>query len=203
MCETKRRYLCQDEKANKTGFWIFQKFWDMNYRSKRTRTYADFVGSNLYKVLVAFGKYIQDINAVRPEYFVEFLLKGEVAVDRWMSPVIYESYIRELNKKESPSAALERNFLLMEQWASTSGEDWTDFFRKVPCPLATSWIISGRVSPWVLYVAPSAAMLLDRMSEEQLTLIQKNVEPKFWAVKLEKHAAEVDVMRDELTAAGL
>lgn len=203
MCEQKRRYLRKDEKTVKLGFWVYCKFYELNYRGQKPRTYEQFMKSQFYIAFTEFGKYLHDINAVNPQAFTEFLMKTGVPIDKWRQPVVYETYMRELAKKETASAALERNFLLMQQWSVNTGEEWTDFFRKVAPAQATLWIKSGRISPWVLYTAPSAVELMARMSPEQMQLIETAVDPRFWAAKLDTHKEEVESIREELEAVGL
>lgn len=203
MCDMKQRHMTRDEKHVKLGFWVYCKFWEMNYRHVKQRTYEQFCTSSFFIAFTKFARYILDINAISPNAFVEFLLKSGLPIDKWHHAAVYETYVRELNKKESPSAALERNFLLMQQWALETGEPWTEFFRKVAPAQATSWIRSGRISPWVLYLAPGAHDLYARLSPEQTELIYTALDPEFWSLKLEQHAEDVDMIREELIAAGI
>lgn len=202
-CEQKRRYMDRDEKHVKLGFWAYARFYEVAYKGTKVQTYDLFSKSQFYKAFVKFGRHVLDINAVAPYQFVDFLIKGKVPIDNWCSQVVYDLYVRELAKRESPDAALERNFLLMQQWSLETGEPWTDYFRKVPTPLAVMQIRSGRISPWVLYTAPSASELLGRFSAEQTDLVIQAIDPNFWGVKLEQHAADVEVIRTTLEEAGL
>ena len=203
MCEKKRRFGDKDLKHVRMAFLVYQRFYEINYRSKKLKTYDQFIDSRFYIPFVTFGRYLQDINAINPMAFVDFLIKLGLPIDKWKSPTVYETYIRELNKRESPDAAVERNILLMQQWSSESGEHWTDFFRKVKPPLATLWIRSGRISPWVLFVASSAAELFGRMSDEQMQIVESVLDPGFWGEKLENHKEEVEHIRSILDEAGV
>lgn len=203
MCEQKRRWLDQDTKYVKLGFSVYKRFHEVNYRGHREKTFDDFIKSSFYTSFTKFGRYLLNLDAINPKGFVDFLIKGEVKLSKWESPLVYETYIRELNKKETPDAALERSFMLMQQWANDTGEPWTDFFREISPVLATQWIKSGRISPWILFTASSAKDLFDRLSEEQLALVQSNIDPDFWAVKLRRAGDDVDFIREQLDAAGL
>lgn len=203
MCTKKQRFIDRDEKHVKLAFWIYQRFYEIACKGRKQQTYDQFAASQFYLAFTRFGKYIHEINAVSPQAFVDFLIRTQVPVDRWTSPPVYEVYLRELNKKESADAALERNFLLMQQWSVETGREWTDFFREVPPALAVLWIRSGRISPWVLYTAPSAAELFARLSDEQMTLIQQALDPDFWGVKLSASAEEVEAIRTILQDAGI
>jgi hypothetical protein len=202
-CRDKERFFEKDEKYAKLAFRVFQRFHEISYKSTKQQTWEQFSKSRHYTCFINFGKYLTDVNAVNPQTFVDFLIKKMVPIDRWTSPVVYETYLRDLNKRESADAAMERNFLLMQQWAVENGEVWTDFFRKVPPALAVLWIRSGRVSPWVLYTAPSAQELLARLSNEQVALIEPALDPVFWQAKLGRHAADVEFISETLADAGL
>ena len=203
MCELKRRWLDQDTKYVKLGYMVYKRFYEVNYRHQKEKNFDDFMRSQFYSSFTKFGRYLLNIDAIRPKEFIEFLIKQGVKLDRWESPRTYEAYLRELNKRETPAAAIERNFMLMVQWGEETGENWTDFFRKISPALAVHYIQAGRISPWILFTASSAGDLIGRMSEEQLALVQKNIDPDFWGVKLKRAAEEVDFIRQQLDDAGL
>lgn len=193
----------RDTKHVKLGFMVFQRFHEANYIGRKAKTFEDFMRSSLYIGFTKFGKYILNIDAINPKAFIEFIIKSNIPLKRWESPVVYETYVRELNKKETPGAAVERHFLLMGQWSMNTGEQMCDFFRKVPPAQATLWIRSGRISPWVLFNCDSADDLIKRLSEEQLALVFGYIDPDFWTVKFKRHQHDADVVREELKAFGM
>jgi hypothetical protein len=204
MCEPKRRWLDKDTKYVKLGFYVFQCFHEANTISRKPKTFEDFMRSKFYAAFTHFGKYLNDLNAINPKEFIKFLIKTGVKLNQWEHAKVYETYVRELNKKETPEAAIERNFLLMQQWANDTDEVWTDFFRKISPNLATLWIGSGRISPWVLFLSQSGPdLLLNRLSEEQRNLVFANIDPTFWDIKFRRAQEESDFIRDTLHAAGI
>lgn len=202
VCEAKRRFLQRDDKSVKIGFMAFQQFYERNMR-KKAPSYDAFSRSNLYTAFVRFGRYVIDLRVVKPLSFLDFLLNVEVPIDRWTKPLLYETYIRELNKSEPPLDALERNFLLMQQWANDTGDHWQDFFRRVEPPLAALWISNGRISPWVLFVASSAHDLLARFGPEQNKILNAVIDLGFWRLKIKHHQHDVDIIRAMLTEHGI
>lgn len=203
MCAKKQRWLDRDLKHVKVAFMVFQKFHTNVMHVRNKKTYEQFTKSSLYTDFVKFGRYLQDINALKPDVFIDFIFKGNVKITDWRKPYIYEVYLREMNKHESATDALERNFLLMQQWAKEKEEDWTDFFRKIEPTIAVLWLKNGRISPWVLYMAPSGNDLLNRMSDEQIALVTTSIDPEFWAERFANNKAEAAMIREELEAAGL
>jgi hypothetical protein len=203
VCEQKRRFLQRDEKPNKLGFMAYQQFFMRSMRHREPPSYEKFAKSTLYLAFVRFGRHMMELNAVNPLGFVDFLLRLEAPIDRWISPTLYETYIRELNKNETPLDALERSFSVMQHWASDTGEKWQDFFRLIDVPLAALYIANGRISPWVLFIATTAHDLMQRFNPEQEALIDRCVDADFWRLKIQRHRADVETIREVLAEHGI
>lgn len=180
----------------------FQLFYKLSVRSKKDKTYEDFMESQYFTAFTKFGRYVEHINGIEVQGFVEMLIKNNIKLDDWTNEMWYESWTRELAKKESPEKAVERNILLMEQWGRETGENWVDFFRKVSTAQATLWIRKGRISPWLLFSGVGQA-LFDRMSDEQLGLVKEWINPLFWNSKIRDHKTEVEEIRMILQDAGV
>lgn len=200
-CEQKRRWLWKDEKYSQMGFRAFQVFYETSMRSKKPKTFEDFMKSQYYTSFIKFGKYLTEINALEPMGFVDFLIRTQVKLFKWEDPKIYEIWVRELGKKEDPDRALERNILLMEQWARENETEWTEFFRQVNPQVATNYIRKGRLSPWLLFTVGED--LIDRLSDEQLGLVQDIIDPNFWATKFSKNEDAVKSIKHVLREAGV
>jgi len=203
MCEKKRRWFNREEKYVRIGHNAYRMFYQLQFPGKTLPTYEKFMNSRQYIDFTKFGKYIIDLNVIRPESFIEFVIKMALPIRDWQAPHVYERYVREISKKETPIAALERNILLMEQWAQDTGEPWIDFFKKINSNLAVSWIRNGRISPWIIYTSKSANDLFIRMNDEQLSLIKEYIEPSFWKAKVKLNKEDVAWLKKELEGVGL
>lgn len=201
LCEPKRRFLQRDDKSVKLAFIAYQRFYERAMR--RETTQAKFEASQFYTAFVRFARYLLDVNAINPTAFVDFLIRVEAPVDKWTQPKYYSRYIQELNKNESLLDAIERSFMVMEHWAVDSDADWHDFFRCLSPAKATLWLISGKISPWLLFTASSAADLFKRLNAEQMAMIEQAIDVTFWRAKLARHQAEVDEIRVMLTEHGI
>lgn len=202
LCEKKRRWLWKDERYIRIGFMAFQRFYELSLKSKKLKKYEDFMESQYFTAFTKFGRHIENINAIEVSGFVDFLIKGNVKLDDWTNDVWYESWTRELSKKESPDRAIERNILLMEQWGRETGENWVDFFRKVATPRAVEWIRKGRISPWLLFLDVGQP-LFDRMTDEQLGMVKEWINPLYWRSKLRDHSDDVEQIKVILQEAGV
>jgi hypothetical protein len=203
LCEQKRRFMDRDLPHVMLALRVYQRFWEANYRGQHKRTYEQFSKSQFYVAIVKFARYLQNLNAVNPHGFIDFLIKTGVKLDNWHHPTVYETYIRELNKKESPDAAVTRNIMLMQEWSLTTNEEWIDFFRKINTNQAVLWIQTGRISPWILYAASSAGELLSRLSPEQISIVNKHVNHDFWAARIKYNQDDFNSIRNILDEAGV
>lgn len=203
-CEKRRRWMMRDEKYVKLGFFSYQRFYHLTYSSRKNKeqTYEQFSNSSFFSAFVVFGKYLLSINAIDCEGFIDSLIKNQVKLANWIHPQFYEAWIRELGRKESSDRAVERNILLMRQWELDTGEPWSDFFRKVNPQLATKWIKSGRISPWLLYCG-FGNDLFSRMSDEQLDLVKDLLDPEFWLKKINSNQDDVQQIKSILQEAGV
>lgn len=203
LCANKLRYLDKNEKNVKLGFWAYQKFNRFCYPSTKEKTLDQFINSKLYADFIRFGTYLKNNPPIYPEQYIEFLLIGQVDITKWALPYIYDAYLRELNKKETPMAAMERTVVLMSEWGDDNNCDWVDFFKEVSTNQATLWLQTGKISPWVFYLTDTSKYLLERMNEEQLNIVQKAIDADFWEDKFERNAADVDAIKAILAEIGI
>lgn len=203
MCEPKRRWVHKDEKYSRLAFYAFNRFYELTQPDIGTRTFEQFTTSSFYLGFTKFGKYIININAIEPELFVDFVIKNSVKIDKWCTDKVYDTYISELNRKESADRALERSILVMEKWGKEHDRPFNVFFREVSGPRAIQYIKSGRISPWVIFNCTSGAEMVDRFTDHELGLINENLDPSFWTRKFSVRGEDVDFVSNVLNKAGL
>lgn len=197
-CEPRRRFQARDDKSTRIGFQAFKMFY--RQLGRRPPDWAAFERAKLYSGFVAFGRWMLDNQTINPPGYIDFVLRLECKLDEWTKPSIYASYVRETIKSESPEAALERNIMLLQQWAMESGHPWNGFFRLVSPAQAVLWIQSGRLSPWLILLSRHAQALLTRLSPEQTNVVNGAIDAEFWRLKLQHHAEAVTWLRKELAA---
>ena len=200
MCEGKRRFSQRDDKPVRLAFAAFARYYERAQKRRTPQTLDNFESSSYYTGFVRFGRYLLDMEVINPMGFLDFLIKVAAPLDHWTDPKYYGRYIHELNRDETPMEAIERNFMLMEQWSIESGEPWYDFFRKISPARATLWIKTGRISPWMLFLTDSAPALMERLSTEQMAIVHEAIGWdswgwEFWNNKITLHQAEVDRVR--------
>ena len=202
LCEQRRRWTNKDEHYVRLGFHTWLRWYEITgtNRHKKTRTYEDFMKSKYYIAFTKFGKHVADTNMVNPKQFIEFVIKRNIKLDDWCKNTVYETYVRDVCKREDVQTAVERVVILATEWAEEHREDWTDFFRKVSPGLALKWIVNGRISPWILLNAKTSPELLNKMDTIQLQLVNEFADPGFWKLKMNKNPKDQQFVTDILGA---
>lgn len=205
LCEQKRRWLNRDEQYVRLGFQAWLKWYELSgtHRNKKNRGYRDFMESKYYTAFTKFGRHLATTKLVNPTHFIEFVIKNGIKLDDWCKDSVYEFYVKDVCKREDISTALERLVGLMEKWAVENDENWVDFFKKVEPALALRWIRTGRISPWIIFNASTVSDLFDRMSDEQLVLIDKFIETPFWKLKMKRNEKDTKFVQETLEKYGI
>ena len=203
LCEQKRRWLNKDSKYVRLGLLAYNRFYELTQGSTKEKTYEQFAKSNYYTAFTKFGRHILEISAIDPEKFIDFVIRNSVKLDKWCSDSVYETYIRELNKKETAERAVERGILLMEQWSRENDRPYNVFFREISKPRLIHWVKSGRIGPWIIFNCSSGSAAIDALSNQEQNLIMEYLEPTFWTRKFSTRKEDVEFVQMVLQEAGL
>lgn len=183
-CVKKMRFLDKDSLHCRLAFASYDKFYRMALKTNKPKTMDNFINSHYYLEFVKFGRYLIDNNIMSPELFLDFCIKNGLKLKDWFKPSVYELYLRELNKKESPEKGVERTILLMKQWSDQTGNNYNDFFRLIEPNLFINYVKQGRISPWIIYNSNSGRIMLEeRLNDDQLSIILEWIDPDYWKKK--------------------
>jgi len=109
-------------------------------------------------------------------------------------------------KKETPQDALERAIKEMTEYAETHPElknGFRDYFRFGNSNRICHHIVSGRISPWVLFNCGTGVAFIERLDEEQIAMILPYIDPDTWQQKFKDYPEESQWCKHILEAAGL
>jgi len=203
MCVKKRRHMEIDTPGSRFGFRAFQRFYDFSMKTKKLKTTEDFINSQYYIEFVKFGHHLADLKPMYPDKFIDFVLIKGVKLKDWTKDDVYYIYIEELVKKEPAVSATERTITEIMNWSEKNGKPFNDFFNEVSANEAASMIKTGKISPWVLYLAGSGANLEAKFNEDHGKMIGDVIDPGFWMKKFKKADEDVEYIRSLLEQAGL
>jgi hypothetical protein len=196
MCEQKSRHLQKNEKRVQYGYQTFVKFYQISANFNGTKTYDEFCKSPFYNAFVKFGSFISNVKPLYPEKYIEWILRSGVKIDKWCDDSLYEKYVVELIFKENVETALERSIGTMVEWAAENNSSWNHYFYYVNYNRAVWHIKDGKISPWLLLNSESGKTLLQKFTDEQLSLIFSVMDPQKWSIKFKKHPADLQLVKE-------
>ena len=206
VCEKKRRWFQKDQPQGRIAFLAWSRFYELNnalVSKKAKKTYKEFIDSKFYLAFSRFARHLLDTAAPEPERFIDYVIKNNLPIDKWTHDIVYEEYVKDLIKRESPEQALERAIVLMREWGQQHDKQWYDFFREVNTNQLARWVQIGRISPWVLYNARSAEDALSRSTPEQVSMMAAMAPVAQWGMRFKTDAEGTTFVRDTLRKAGL
>ena len=203
MCEQKRRVLQKDEKRVQTGFFAYNRFYQLTQAAKKQKPYSDFCKSAYYNAFVKFGSFINNVNPLYPERFIDYVIKSGVKLDHWCRDELYDKYLSELVKIEPVESAVQRSLQYMMEWGDENNANFAHYFNYVSVNRAVHNIRDGKISPWMVMNSAGGVELLKQFSDEQLELVNQTLDISFWAKKIRDNPADVALVKEVCKEAGI
>lgn len=203
MCENKRRALQKDEKRVQAGFLVFNRFYQLTQNCNKQKTYEEFCKSSFYNAFVKFGSFINNVNPLYPEKFIDYVIKSGVKLDHWCRDELYEKYLYEMIKTEPVESAISRSIQTMMDWGDVSQAQFTHYFKYVNHNRAVHDIRNAKISPWVVLNCTSGKHLLQTLNDEHLEMIAPALDMAFWLKKFKSSPDDVVLVKDVCLEAGI
>ena len=202
-CVKKRRHMEADATGPRIGFAVFSRYNALLYRTTKPKTLDEFVNNQFYIEFVKFGHYIANLRPLHVDKFIDYVIMSGEKIKEWYSDRVYYRYIVDLLKKEPAISAVERSIETIMGWAQDNSCEFTEFFHVVSANEAAFMIQSGKLSPWVLYLANSGGELMEKFNEDHVKMIGHSIDAAYWAQKFRKDTADVEYIQALLDQSGL
>jgi hypothetical protein len=196
MCERKRRAMQRDEKRVQAGFMAFNRFWQLTQGAKKLKTYEEFCDSSYYNAFVRFGSFVNNINPLYPDRFVDHVIKSGVKLDHWCRDELYEKYLYEIIKVEPVESAVQRSLQTMMEWGEDHKAEFVHYFNYVSLSRAVYDIRNGKISPWIILNTKTGQAMISKMSDEQLDMIAPAFDIGFWLKKFKEVPADTALVKE-------
>lgn len=203
MCVKKRRHMDINSTGSRIGFRAFQRFYELTTTSKKVKTTDDFINSPYYLDFAKFGNYLSALKPVHLEKYIEYVIMNGVKLKDWTQEFVYDVYIENLTRTEPAISATERTITEIMSWCEENNVEFTKFFSAISANEAAYLIKTGRISPWVLYLAASGDDLMRRFNDDHAKMIGGIIDAGVWMKKFKKDTEDVEYIRNLLEQAGL
>jgi len=201
-CEQKRRWKAKDEKGTVLGMHTYTRFYSYNQNNARTRTFEDFVGSPYYTAFVKFGNYLINTKCIKTERFIDWVVSSGIKLDQWAKDATYTQFLDSALLTENVNDALTRAIEYSLDWGDEKKMKPEDVMRYGSPNRLCQAIVTGKISPWVIYQSQSGQEFLNKLSSEQMTMIWSVINPDQWQPIFEKKVADVKYVEEILHGAG-
>jgi len=203
MCEKKRRAMQRDEKRVQAGFMAFNRFWQLTQGAKKPKTYEEFCESSYYNAFVKFGSFINNVNPLYPDRFVDHVIKSGVKLDHWCRDELYDAYLYDMLKIEPVESAVERSLKTMMEWGDTQNAEFAHYYNYVSLSRAVYDIRNGNISCWITLNSISGKEMIGKMSDEQLEMIAPAFDVPYWIKRFKELPADVALVKEICEEVGI
>jgi len=203
MCEQKRRALQKDEKRVQAGYMAFNRFFQLTQNAKKLKTYEEFAKTAYYNAFVKFGSFVNNVNPIYPDKFIDFVIKSGVKLDHWCRDELYEQYLYEMLKVEPVESAVQRTITTMMEWSDSSGAQWYHYFNYANFNRAVHDIRNGKISAWVLLNCKTGKEMLANFNDDQLMLVEPALDLVYWTKHFKSKSADVAMVKEICKESGI
>jgi len=203
LCERKRRALQENEKRVQAGFMAFNRFWQLTQGAKKSKTYKEFCDTSYYNAFVRFGSFINNVNPLYPEKFVDHVIKSGVKLDHWCRDELYDSYLYDMLKVEPVESAVQRTLQTMMEWGDLHKAEFNHYFNYVSLSKAVHDIRNGNISCWVILNTQAGKTMIGNMSDEQLEMIAPAFDIAYWVKRFRELPADVALVKEICDEVGI
>ena len=193
LCEKKRRWMNKDDKHVRIAYasWLhWCKKSGLYMNKKGGLTYEDFMNSSAYISFVKFGFFVDEYHITNYLAYIDFMIKNNYKMNSWNKDSTYEYFVKMNMRQEPIDEAVGKTVKFIDKWAVDSDCPWNDFFCHISGQQALDWLRSGRISPWVFFTSDKAQELMGRMTDEQLILLDKYIDVKWWMQVMRRKAKD-------------
>lgn len=194
-CNKKKRLKQRHKKEFIVSYEVF-KIWKKynNFQKDKEITVNDFCKFRYYTTFMKFGKMFMHLGSKELEQFTSYLTKNCIPFIDWKKMETFNKWLVKKTYTEDPIDASESAIKIMMEWERETENLWNDFFREVNINVAYELILTGKLSPWLIF-SGIANDLLERMSEEQLVDLTEKLDIKFWADTINNHYDEIEYIK--------
>jgi hypothetical protein len=181
----------------------FNRFWQLTQNAKKPKSYDNFADSSYYNAFVKFGSFVNNVNPIYPDKFVDYVIKSGVKLDHWCRDELYEKYLYEMLKVEPVESAVQRSLQAMMEWGDEHSANFAHYFDYVNLNKAVHDMLGGKISPWLILNCNSGKLMISKMNDEQLEMIAPVFDVKFWFKKFKEYPADAAMIQEICKETGI
>lgn len=204
LCKKKDRWQSKDHVGNRIGFQSWIEFYSNSPAHVRTKnsTYEAFIDSPYYLAFVKYGTYCADVKVLNPSQYMAWLLKENKSIDKWATDSLYNQYLCDYLRREDAFDAIHRSVSHCIELAEIENIQAKDVLRYGNKNRICQAVISGKISPWMLYCSQSGIHFLETLNTDHVRIVTDYINPEQWSLKFHRDPDIKQRITDTLSMAG-
>lgn len=168
--------------------WLRRNRW---MRRGKEPSAADFINSPFYTPFMELVKFTGDNWVITSLRYLDYLIDHNVGQVKWCSEDTLRSYRDHIRRHDDPTDQVRVSADAIEKWCEKNNVIMREFFAKIGPGTALQMVVTGQVSPWVLFgYDRSVNDLLSRMNGDWISSVNEFLNNNYWINRLQ-HAPDV------------
>lgn len=204
ICPRKRRFMDKDSKITRIGFMAYTRYYELTMRKlKKPKTLDDFLEFAYYNDFIRFAMFLTDTVKIGRDKYLDWLIKNGVKLSDWYKVGSYNNYLKEFLRKEQAIDAIQRTVEYCDEWAKEYDSSLDKFLKQINTNIFVHNVLTGRISPWFVFLSSRSNDILSRLDEKQLELVYETLNPAVWKPKVKMLKEEATELSYILHQVGL
>ena len=189
-CKIRDRVALRSEKYVEIAFALWKSIVNGVYTKK---TIDNFERDSTYTAFTEFVKYAQEQNYLFIFEFGIWLLKNKVVERNWYKSEIYHQFLKQHLLTENPRQAVIRSIDYISNIYEIG-----NFFKTCQVGKILTYIETGRISPWLIFLSDNSDEFLSRLENEKLTYFTKLVNIDVWQSRMRRYEKTMSSLKEDL-----
>lgn len=201
VCEPKRRAGEIKSPLGQAAYNYYREW--MRLKHFNAPNISAFVESKFYRSFINFAQLVIDANISRPEKFMELMVEADVLPILWCREQCYSIYLEWMDKLHDPLDQVQDSINYLMDICEREEMKLGEVFEKLGAQRVLSLVRQRRLSPWLLFCAPSFGRFLKTIDKEQLKVFNTVVNAQFWSNRFQQERATIENIKTIVKGIGL
>lgn len=174
--------------------YLFYAKW--MFSTKRTVPSRDtFKNSKFYESFIRFAKFVKAVRIPVPEVYIQVMTSKDLPPAMWTMDDAYGFYLEHVEYHMDPKTSIRIASSILSDLAHEYECDIPDVFERVSTNEILQLIRERKLTPWVLLKSTKFKAFLNRLTDEQVAILESLINSSFWKKRFADDPKTVDFVK--------
>jgi len=200
-CEEKRRHFEFKSTLGQAAYGYYRDW--MQLKRYSAPGAAAFMESKFYRSFINFAQLVMDANISRPDKYMELMVEADISPVLWCREQCYSVYLGWMDKLSDPLDQVQESINYLMDICDKDGVDIAGVFKHLGEQQVIQLVRQRRLSPWLLFCAPSFGKFLKEMDRGHLKAFNTVVNSSYWGQRFQQERSTIDNIKTIVKAVRL